>query len=474
MTAPDTDSRPTSPRPPRRWRRRVAIGLTALLVIVVTLVGLLQLPPVATFAVRKALTLAPLNPGNRLDVGHVTGNFLRGLTLQDVRLRQDGRELARIERLTVGYHLPRLRPPTTRLDSLTVTGGTISTHRRGGSWDLADVMKKASDTTGGGGFGIDRLVVRGVAVAATLAPDSVAQLRVQEVAARGLRLGDTALATIDQLQLAVRPPASDRWIGVSTRGGLTADEVRLDPLRVYTEASELNGHVVLPRSLREARLVNRLDVRLNARPLALADLAALAPSVPAAGELVFDAEARGEGDLVTAHLAATLDQGRFTLDAGTRLRDGKPTSYRARGVVSRLDLSRLTRAAPAGEVNGRLDADINGPLANADGSARLDLGGSRLGAVTVHRLEVGALLSGGTADLTVRGALDSGTVHATGRARLFDSLPTYRISGAALGMPGTAAVARALTGAAGDPSLSIAFRISGAGTSRIPPGRAVG
>src|SRR6478672_4584297 len=108
MTAPDTDSRPTSPRPPRRWRRRVAIGLTALLVIVVTLVGLLQLPPVATFAV-----------GNGLDVGHVTGNFLRGLTLQDVRLRQDGRELARIERLTVGYHLPRLRPPTTRLDSLT-------------------------------------------------------------------------------------------------------------------------------------------------------------------------------------------------------------------------------------------------------------------------------------------------------------------------------------------------------------------
>ena len=81
--------------------------------------------------VRKLLTLAPLNPGNRLEVGGVSGNFLRGLTLEDVRLRQDGRELAYFRQLTVGYHLPRLRPPVSRLDELAIDGGRIAAARGG-------------------------------------------------------------------------------------------------------------------------------------------------------------------------------------------------------------------------------------------------------------------------------------------------------------------------------------------------------
>src|SRR6476619_7546220 len=113
MTAPETASRQTSPHRGRRWLRRAGIGLTAVLVIVVTLVGLLQLPPIATLAVRKLLTLAPLNPGNRLEVGRVSGNFLGGLTLENLRLQQGGQELARIDRLAVRYRVPRLRPPDT-------------------------------------------------------------------------------------------------------------------------------------------------------------------------------------------------------------------------------------------------------------------------------------------------------------------------------------------------------------------------
>jgi translocation and assembly module TamB len=465
MTAPETAPQQTSPQRARRWLRRAGIGLTAVLVIVVALVGLLQLPPVATIAVRKLLTLAPLNPGNRLEVGRVSGNFFGGLTLEDLRLQQDGRELARIDRLAVRYRLPQLRPPDTRLDQLEIIGGSISAHRRGDRWDLPDVMRKASDTTGGGGFAIGRLLMRDVAVAAEFSPDSVAHARVQELAARDLRLGKTALAAIDRLQLAVQPPASERWIGVSTRGSVTADELRLDPVRIYSEASQLSGHIVLPRGFQDARQVNRVDVRLAARPLALADLAAFNPSVPATGQMELDAQARGEGDLITAHLAASLDRGRLTLDGGTRLHEGKPTSYRVHGAVSRLDPSRLHASAPAGDLNARLDADVSGALSSADGSMRLDLGGSRIGGVHVRQLRLGALLSSGTADLTLVGALDSGSVNATGRARPFDSLPTYRFSGTAVGMPGTGAVARALAGADGDPSLAVAFRLAGSGTS---------
>jgi len=465
MTQPEIDLRQPTPRPGPRWLRRIGIALTAVLVIVVALVALLQLPPVATLVVRKLLTLAPLNPGNRLEVGRVSGNFLHGLTLEDLRLRQDGRELARIERLTVGYHPARLRPPDTRLDELEIVGGAIATRKLGNRWDLVEVMRKSSDTTGGGGFAIDRMLVRDVAVAAELEPDSVAHARLQELAVRDLRVGDTALATIDRLQLAVQPPTSGRWLALTTRGQLTHDEIRFDPVRLSSEASEVTGHVVLPRTFDNPRMVDRLDVRLAARPLALADLAALSPSVPTNGELELDAEARGRGDLITAHLAAAIDRGRLTLEGGTRLRQGKPSSYRVHGVITRLDPSRLSRSAPSGDVSARLDADLTGAPAQADGSVRLDLGGSRIGTAVLHRLELGALLSNGTADVTLRGAIDSGTVRAAGRARLFDSLPTYRLSGSATGMPGTAALARALTGATGNPSLAVAFRLAGAGSS---------
>ena len=173
MTSPPPDTLPPTRRPPRRWLRRAGVGLVVLVGSVAALVALLQLPPVATVVVRKLLTLAPLNPGNRLEVGGVSGNFLRGLTLEDVRLRQDGRELAYLHQLRVGYHLPRLRPPVSRLDELAIDGGRIAARRRGESWDLLDVLRKSADTTGGGGFSVARLSVRDVSVSAELAPDSV-------------------------------------------------------------------------------------------------------------------------------------------------------------------------------------------------------------------------------------------------------------------------------------------------------------
>ncbi|MEP7175239.1 MAG: translocation/assembly module TamB domain-containing protein [Gemmatimonadales bacterium] len=436
-----------------------------LLGLVVALVALLQLPPVATAVVRNLLPLAPLNPGNRLEVGRVSGGFFSGLTLEGLRLHQGEQELAHIERLRVAYHLARVLPPTTRLDLLEVEGARISAHRTGETWDLMEVLRASSDTTGGGAFAIGRLEVRDVMVTAQLAPDSVAHLRIDGFAGRDLILGHTALMAIDSLRLAIQPPASERWIALTTRGAVTADEIRLDPLRLHSESSDLTGRVVLPRSFAEARLVDRLDIRLAARPLDLADIAALTVAVPDTGRLEFDARAEGDGNLVTAHLAASLDRGRLTLDGGTRIRKGTPASYRVHGVISDLDLSRLSTTAPAGRLNARLDADVKGPLDSADGRAKLTLGPSTFGTTAVRHLDLSAQFTRGSADLTLRGALDTGSVTATGRARPFDSIPTYRLSGTALGMPGTAALARALNGQDGEPALAVAFRLSGEGTA---------
>jgi hypothetical protein len=130
----------------------------------------LQLPPVATAVVRKLLTLAPLNPGNRLEVGRVSGNFFGELTLEDLRLRQSGRELAVIQRLRVAYRLPRLRPPSSRIDELEISGARLAPRRTDGHWDLNEVLRKSSDTTGGGGFAVGRLRVKDAAVSAELSP----------------------------------------------------------------------------------------------------------------------------------------------------------------------------------------------------------------------------------------------------------------------------------------------------------------
>src|SRR5688572_20346854 len=92
----------------RRLGKLLAAGGVAILTLAIAAVALLQVPPVATWAVNRLVTLVPLSPGYSLQVGGVGGNWLTSLQLRGVVLRLDGRELARIERLGARYSLPQL------------------------------------------------------------------------------------------------------------------------------------------------------------------------------------------------------------------------------------------------------------------------------------------------------------------------------------------------------------------------------
>lgn len=452
----------------RRLTRWLAAVFIATLTLVVAILALLQIPAVATRVTGRLLTLVPLNPGYRLEVGRVSGNWITGLQLEQVRLHRGSRELALIERLRVHYDPRQLRGPDRRLRELVVDGARVVARREGDSWDIANAMRSSEDTASASGdFVIDRLTVRRVEVAARLAPDSTARVRDLMLDGRELVMGESVLLVMDTVRASVAPPGEPPlWFEVAAAGAATAEEVRLDPLRIESHRSEIAGRVVLPRSFDDPRIAKRLDVRLEALPLALADLASVYPAVPPEGDLQLKATASAAGRLITARLAARLDPAVIELEGGTVVGQGAPAVYRVHGEVRDLDPSRLHRSAPIGRVNGELDADIRGEtLPLADGTASLRLRGSRLAETDLRKLDLRAEVKRGRADLTLNGQVFGGSVTAGGWARPFDSVPSYRLNGGALGLQGTEAAAKALAGEAGNPRLDLRFRVRGEGIS---------
>ena len=448
---------------------RIAAGVgIATLTLVVVIVALLQVPAVATWAANRLVGLVPLNPGYALTVGRVGGNWVTGLNLEQLRLRRGSRDLALIERLRVAYDPRGLRGPDRRLHELVVEGGTVVATRDGNGWDIANAIRTSGDTSSpGSDFLIDRLTVRGVDVAARLAPDSTARIKDLTLHGRGLVVGDPALLTVDTVHASISPPGEPPlWFDLAAAGAATAEEIRLEPLRISSHRSEIAGSVIWPRSFDDPRIAERLDVRLSALPLSLADLASVYPGVPPEGDVRLEATASAAGRLITAQLAARLDPGTIRLEGSTVVGRGAPAVYRVHGEVHDLDPSRLHRSAPIGVVNGEIEADIRGEtLPLADGSGFLRLRGSRFGESDLHDLDLRAEVKRGRADLVLRGRILGGSVRADGWARPFDSIPSYRLAGGALGLEGTEAVARTLAGDSGDPRLELRFRIRGEGVA---------
>nr|MBA3522023.1 translocation/assembly module TamB domain-containing protein [Gemmatimonadales bacterium] len=455
----------------RHWRRILLIFALAVVGLLAGTLALLQIPAVATWALRRLVPLVPLEAGYELQVGRVSGNIVAGVQLEDVRLRRGGRDLARVDRLRVGYDIRRLRGPNIQLRELIVDGARAAARRERDGWDLANALRRSGDSAAGGSFTVDRLELRNVELVAQLSPDSVVRVRDLVVRARDLIVGEKVVVTLDTLTAAVSPPSNPPlWLHLATRGRVTDEELRFDPLHIRTGRSDLAGRVVLPRAFADARSADRLDLRLKASPLALADLASVFPAVAADGELQLEFIASSEGRLATGHLAARLDSASVTLDGSTLLGEKAPAFYRVEAVLRGVDPARIFAGAPQATLNGKLDADLKGPsLSLADGRVALQLASSNIGGTEVPKLALRAEVNSGRADFALRGGIGKGTARADGWARPFDSLPSYRLTGAARRLAGTDALARALAAAGGNPFLDLGFRLSGAG---VTPGAA--
>jgi hypothetical protein len=327
-------------------------------------------------------------------------------------------------------------------------------------------MRPPADTAATAALRVGRIALHDVQLDAYVSPDSAVQLRSITFEGRNLVLGSEPRLTIDALNAAVAPPGTTTYFAVSTRGALTPEQLRLDPIRVQTERTEVVGLAVVPRDFDDPRQLSRLLVELKAQPLALADLAAVVPAVRPEGEVTFEARAEGEGHLVTTALAARLEESSLTADARIPIARGRPAGYGVRVNVAGLDPSAILRSGPAGNLSGTVRADLRGATPReSEGTITLRLSGSRVGGTALQQLEVDATLSRGRADLTASADLPAGEFEARGWARPFDSIPTYRLTGRAGRLPGGDALARALATGEADPALDVRFTVRGSGVA---------
>lgn len=77
-----------------RWPRRLLYVLGIVCLLLMAALALLQTTPVATWAGRQLVGLAPLAEGTRLGIGRVSGSWIGGLALHDVVLERGGRRMA--------------------------------------------------------------------------------------------------------------------------------------------------------------------------------------------------------------------------------------------------------------------------------------------------------------------------------------------------------------------------------------------
>lgn len=450
-----------------RWPRRLLLVLAGVLLLPVGLLALLQLPPVATWAGRQLVGLAPLAPGARLDVGRVTGSWARGLALHDVALVRNGRRLATVRRVAASYDLGELLRADRRLRALIIEGMRVHARREHGAWDIAGVLQSSEDTSGGGSFALDRLIVRDASVTAELSPDSIARAEAVELRARDLLLGEPVTVILDTLTARVSPPTTPRLtLMLAASGAATPQVYQLRTLRLRGERSRLTVQGVLPRRLDDERIVDRLDVELSARPLALGDFAGLVPGVAPGAELELDARAGARGRRASGRVTGRLNGGEFILDGATLLGPDAPPDYRIVAALRRLDPSRLLDAAPAGRVNADFTGELSGPaLDRSAGRAELRLWDSRIGETAIDRVALRSAIADGRATVDLSGAVAEGRIAGRGWVRPFDSVPSYRLSGTAVGLPGIDSIVPRLVGREGDPRLEVGFRLAGRGVS---------
>ncbi len=351
------------------WAALFLVGLAGILLVA------LQVDAVGGAVLRAGLTV--LSPeGVDVEVGRVSGSWVRGLELSAIRVEDRARaSRITIDSLALTYRIASWRPGRVTLDSAEVVGASVALDDLGllqaaGEYnpDTASEVE-ADDPSQGWTLRVGTLRLRAGALRARSGADE--PFLVDSASARldSLVLGPgraTASWLVDATFSPAGHPAS--WGRMEARGLLTPTEVRVDTLTVRSPESRVAGWARVSRRVALSR-PGGLTWSLEATPLGLADLQGLVtvPGVLAGDSITLRSTAWDRGDSAAIHVEARSSAGAAadaTLSWG---REDDAWRGRAEARVEGLRPARyLGETAPAGPVEAWAEGD--GILRFAEGA----------------------------------------------------------------------------------------------------------
>ena len=334
--------------------------------------------------------------GADVDVASVGGTLGRSLVLRELRVRWDGRTVARVRRVEAIYSAGALLRGRLKLRRLVLDAPEVRAVRAGGRWRLPALGRR-----GGGGIVVDvaRLVAHDGRIAVALrdaTPPRQLALAKLELEAR-LHV-DPRATTADVTALRATP----RGLAVSpldaaARVTWSGRRVDVPNARLATARSHLAA-----RGWIEASAAVDLAVALT--PLDWREVRALAPASPLARDVHATATARGPWRAIDTAARVALGPG-GTLDARATLDlTAAPAAWEARLRFAGLDPGAAVAGLPRARATGHARARGHGAGRTAPIAYGLVLARSELGGRALDRL-------------VVRGAGARGVHHARGRLR---------------------------------------------------------
>ena len=451
---PGPDETPEKRLGRRITARRVAVGFTALVVLLIVALGAALLYLNTDGGRERLRGVAVQQIANvfaedaTVSVERLEGNVLTGARLIGFKVERGGETVLAVDTLLVDYSLRTLLNKTFSASDLTVVGPRLIVRQReDGTLNTAGLIRPADPDKPKGGFSvlIDHAVVRdGRAEVHWYNPtrDSTLVLDGVQASLRDIvSAPDSLHGDIESSRFTAIAPLAASRMDVSAAGRFSKSEVFLRELMAQSSlGSRVRGsaRVGYGEAAQAGDALPVFEADIEATPLAMADARAFG-GVQLYGDPRLRLTASSDGGTLTVGLRGSLAPGDGGPDAVvaldgelTRATDG-PVRYRAEGQLRRFNPAVLTHdPATAADLTGDLNLSLQGSdLRSLDGPFRVTLRDSRAAGRTIDRLSLDGAFAAGRVTFDLDGAIPGLDLTAEGDARPFERVPSFAVRGRA-------------------------------------------
>ncbi len=358
----------------KKLGRLTAWAAFAGIVLMVGFVVALQSDAFSTVVARR-VARALSSPAFQLEVGEVSGSWLRDLRVTDLRVSSppdgsgSGWEI-RADTLAATFDLLSLIHRTVSLGEVRGTGVLADLQRgESASPDSSPGNTATSDSVSAGGAGwkisVGNLRLRDgrLRVGQDVLDDPGAKAWVLagiRGAARDIRIGPGIRLKVDSLEGRLRARGQDGpWGDLQFAGAYEADRVLVDTLLLSTTESHVSGRGTFPLGIPGPGL-DGLDFRFSAQPLHLADVEPFLPrSVPDSIRVRVQGFAHSAGGVMNLDVEARTRAGESLELKGDFSKDGGAGRSHLEARLAGVDLASWGLARSPVPVDAELDAEAD-------------------------------------------------------------------------------------------------------------------